>query len=100
MSNRDSSTTVPPRLARTRAIALVAVYGLLSLWAVVMCSVGPFMALFGSLPDPSYRFTATSAGAFKVLTLGAAVLWAIVGAVALANHGHLTRQPPLRRRVA
>jgi uncharacterized protein len=31
---------------------------------------------------------------------GAAVLWVIVGAVALANHGHLTRQPPLRRRVA
>jgi membrane protease YdiL (CAAX protease family) len=30
----------------------------------------------------------------------AAVLWAIVGVVALANHGHLTRQPPLRRRVA
>jgi membrane protease YdiL (CAAX protease family) len=29
-----------------------------------------------------------------------AVLWAVVGAVAVANHGHLTRQPPLRRRVA
>jgi membrane protease YdiL (CAAX protease family) len=27
-------------------------------------------------------------------------LWVVVGAVALANHGHLTRQPPLRRRVA
>jgi hypothetical protein len=26
----------------------------------------------------------------------AAVLWALVGAVALVNHGHLTRQPPLR----
>jgi membrane protease YdiL (CAAX protease family) len=30
----------------------------------------------------------------------AAVLWVVVGAVALANHGHLTRQPPLRGRVA
>ena len=29
-----------------------------------------------------------------------AALWVVVGAVALANHGHLTRQPPLRRRVA
>ena len=30
-----------------------------------------------------------------------AVLWAVVGAVALVNHRHLTRQPPLsRRRVA
>ena len=30
----------------------------------------------------------------------AAVLWVIVAVIALANHGHLTRQPPLRRRVA
>jgi uncharacterized protein len=29
-----------------------------------------------------------------------AVLWAVVGAVALANHRHLSRQPPLRRQVA
>jgi uncharacterized protein len=28
----------------------------------------------------------------------AAVLWAVVAAVAVANRGHLTRQPPLRRR--
>jgi uncharacterized protein len=31
--------------------------------------------------------------------LWAAVLWVVVGAVALANHGHLSRQQPLRRRV-
>ena len=30
----------------------------------------------------------------------AAVLWVVAAAVAVANHGHLTRQPPLRRRVA
>ena len=29
-----------------------------------------------------------------------AVLWVLVGAVSFANHGHLSRQPPLRRRVA
>jgi hypothetical protein len=29
-----------------------------------------------------------------------AALWVVVGAVALANSGHLSRQPPLRRRVA
>jgi uncharacterized protein len=28
------------------------------------------------------------------------VLWVVVGAVALANHGHLSRQPQFRRRVA
>jgi hypothetical protein len=32
-----------------------------------------------------------------ILVFGA-VLWAVVGAVTVANHGHLTRQPPLRRR--
>jgi membrane protease YdiL (CAAX protease family) len=30
----------------------------------------------------------------------AAALWVVVGAVALANHGHLTQRPPLRRRAA
>jgi membrane protease YdiL (CAAX protease family) len=30
----------------------------------------------------------------------AAVLWAVVGVVALANHGHLKQQRPLRRQVA
>jgi membrane protease YdiL (CAAX protease family) len=29
-----------------------------------------------------------------------AVLWAVVAAVAVANHGHLSRQPPLQRRAA
>ena len=33
----------------------------------------------------------------NVLTV---LICAIVAVVALANHGHLTRQPPLRRRVA
>ena len=30
----------------------------------------------------------------------AAALWVIVGAVAVVNHGHLSRQTPLRRRAA
>ena len=30
----------------------------------------------------------------------AAALWAVVGAVAIANHGHISRQPPLQGRVA
>jgi hypothetical protein len=29
----------------------------------------------------------------------AAALWAVVGAVAMANHGHISRQPPLQGRV-
>jgi hypothetical protein len=39
--------------------------------------------------------------AFLAVTFaGAAVLWVIVAAVALVNHGHLTRQAPHRRPVA
>jgi uncharacterized protein len=39
--------------------------------------------------------------AFLTYTFAAtAVLWVVVGAVALANHGHLTRRPPPRRQVA
>jgi hypothetical protein len=29
----------------------------------------------------------------------AAALWVVIGAVAVAQGGHLSRQPPLRRRV-
>ncbi len=66
-------TDAPAHLARTRLVALSALYTLLSLWALVLCSVGPVMAVVGNLPDPSFRFTATSAGVFKVLTVGPAV---------------------------
>lgn len=66
-------TDAPTRLARTRLVALCALYTLLSLWALVMCSVGPITAIVGDLPDPSFRFTATSAGVFKILTVGPAV---------------------------
>jgi membrane protease YdiL (CAAX protease family) len=37
---------------------------------------------------------------FTFLLVFGAVLWVVVGAVALANHGHLSRQSPLRGRVA
>lgn len=66
-------TDAPVRLARTRLVVLCALYTLLSLWALVMCSVGPVAAVVGNLPDPSFRFTATSAGVFKILTVGPAV---------------------------
>ena len=39
--------------------------------------------------------------AFLTVTFAeAAALWMVVAVVALVNHGHLTRQPPLRRRAA
>jgi membrane protease YdiL (CAAX protease family) len=46
--------------------------------------------------------SASQAGMLVVISnlVGAAVLWVVVGVVAVANGGHLTRQPPLRKRVA
>jgi uncharacterized protein len=39
--------------------------------------------------------------AFLTVTFAeATVLWMVIAVVALVNHGHLTRQPPLRRRAA
>jgi|SRR5215212_7496406 len=43
---------------------------------------------------------ATGAALATYILVLAAALWVVVGAVAVANDGHLTRQPPLRRRVA
>ena len=43
---------------------------------------------------------ATGAALATYILVLAAALWIIVGAVALANGGHLTPQPPLRRKVA
>jgi membrane protease YdiL (CAAX protease family) len=43
---------------------------------------------------------ATGAAHATYILVLAAALWVVVGAVAVANDGHLTRQPPLRRRVA
>ena len=34
-----------------------------------------------------------------ILVFGAA-MWVVVAVVAVANHGHITRLPPLRRQVA
>jgi len=59
---------------RTRLVALCVVYSLLSLWAVVMCSFGVAMVVLGRLPDPSWTFAALAAGAFKVLTVGPALV--------------------------
>ena len=42
----------------------------------------------------------TGVAQLTYLLVWAAVLWIVVGAVVLANGGHLTRHPPLRRRVA
>src|SRR5829696_8962247 len=63
------------------------------------------MLMHGSATGSLVIFASLAPGwsLFTFLLVFGAVLWVVVGAVALANHGHLTRvprQPPLRRRVA
>jgi membrane protease YdiL (CAAX protease family) len=56
-----------------------------------------------SLTASQFIIIPLSLGGVAAVTLDlvfTAVLWAVVGVVALANHGHLTRQPLLRRHVA
>ena len=60
------------------------------------------MLMHASLSASMLIFSpAVTGAAFLIYNLVlTAAQWAVVGAVALAQGGHLTRQPPLRRRVA
>ena len=62
-----------PRLARTRSVVLVGVYGLLSLWALALSTAGVGALITGQLPDVSLRFVAVAATCFKMLSVGPAV---------------------------
>ena len=55
-----------------------------------------FVVAWNSLRNPLTLTQTTIVASYLVL----AVVWcAIVAVVAVANHGHLSRQPPLQRRV-
>jgi uncharacterized protein len=59
------------------------------------------MLMHGSATGSLVILASLAGMALFIFTLAfGAVLWVVVGAVALANHGYLTRQPPLRGRVA
>ena len=58
-----------------------------SLWAS-WTSLTPLTTVLTGMPLVTYYLVFTAA------------LWVVIGAIALVNHGHLSRQPPLRGRVA
>jgi membrane protease YdiL (CAAX protease family) len=60
------------------------------------------MLMHGSATGSLVIFASLAPGwpLFTYCLVFGAVVWVVVGAVAMANHGHLSRQPPLRRRVA
>ena len=102
----NSSGTVPPAL-----YLLVLLFSVLPAFRVLMVWV--YHRTNGSLLVAILMHVSLTASTLILMPLAtsgvtavtydlvlAAALWVVVGAVALANHGHLTRQPPLRRRMA
>ncbi|MFN8029086.1 MAG: hypothetical protein U0Q10_01830 [Dermatophilaceae bacterium] len=94
------------RAGRARAVAVTAVYGLLSLLALALAAPGPVGTLTGKDPTSAWHVTGFLVGAFKVLTLGpalvvaatrgrsvAAVRLLAVGQVAWCLAGVLSPQP-------
>ena len=57
-------------------------------------------SLSASVPFILSPLTITGVALVTWYLVLAAALWLFVAVVAVANGGHLTRQPPLRRRVA
>src|ERR687898_883273 len=102
---------VPTLLRRMRYGVFITVVGMTA-FRVLMVWVydrsGGSLLVAGMLMHASYTaFTfilaplTISGVAFLTVTFAeAAALWMVVAVVALVNHGHLTRQPPLRRRAA
>lgn len=70
----SGSVATSPALGRTRVLVLRVLYALLSLWALVMSSFGTVVVALHRLPDPALTFAALGAGAFKILTLGPALV--------------------------
>lgn len=70
----SSPSRTTSALGRTRVLVLCVLYALLSLWALVMSSFGTALVVLQRLPDAALTFGALGAGAFKILTLGPALL--------------------------
>lgn len=79
MSSSVLTPTARPRLAVARTAALRLVYTLLSLWAVAMSAPGPIALLAGKLPDPRWEAAAAVTVAWKLLTVGPAMVVAWSG---------------------
>jgi membrane protease YdiL (CAAX protease family) len=64
---------------------------------VAMLMSASFVVAYNTLRNPMTLTLTNVAAFYLVITV---VWYAIVAVVALANHGHLSRRPPLRRRAA
>ena len=85
-----------------QVIAWFAAYRVLMVWACESTeSVLLAMLMHASLTASQVMFAslATAVPLFTYTLVFGAVVWLVIGVVALAQGGHLTRQPLLRRRV-
>jgi len=85
-------------------VGQMAAYRVLMVWVYERTNGSLLVAMLmhASLTASQFIFVplALSGAAFILVGLAyAAALWVVVGAVAVATRGHLTRQPPSRRRV-
>jgi uncharacterized protein len=99
----DLSGVLLPAVVAANALAWFPPYRVLMVWVYDRTeSLLVAMLMHGSATGGLVIFASLAPGwpLFTYCLVFGAVLWMVVGVVAFANGGHLTREPPLQRRVA
>jgi uncharacterized protein len=100
----DLSGVLLPAVVAANVLAWFPPYRVLMVWVYERTNGSLLLAMLmhGSATGSLVIFASLAPGwpLFIFTLLFGAVLWMIIGAIAFANHGRLSRQPPLQRRVA
>ena len=101
-ANGDLSGALLLAVVAANVLAWFPPYRVLMVWVYERTGESLFLAMLmhGSATGSLVILASLAPGwpLFTYLLVFGAVLWVVVGAIALANHGHLSRQPQLRRR--
>jgi len=102
-ASADFSGVLLPAVVAANVLAWFPPYRVLMVWVYDRTeSLLLAMLMHGSATGSLVIFASLAPGwpLFTFLLVFGAVVWVVIGVVAVAQGGHLTRQPPLRRRVA
>jgi uncharacterized protein len=103
-ASADLAGVLLPAVVAANVLAWFPPYRVLMVWVYDRTGESLLLAMLmhGSATGSLVIFASLAPGwpLFIFLLVFGAVVWVFVGAVALAQGGHLTRQPPPRRRVA
>src|SRR5215217_79694 len=102
-ASADFSGVLLPAVVAANVLAWFPPYRVLMVWVYDRTeSLLVAMLMHGSATGSLVIFASLAPGwpLFTFLLVFGAVLWVVVGVVALGQGGHLSQQPPLRRRVA